>query len=159
MLSQEERGDESVKSLESKCMEMIKDAEEYDTVSLHTQANEVKDALNQLRAEFDKESYDVDRLKLLKATVDRRAIVLEYYLQTVCSKYKDTYAKRVLVEQLCRQVTGKVKDVALGRVEKDMILWAGFNKSVVKMKSRSLKLLFDLSKEELQLIEEIKKEL
>jgi hypothetical protein len=158
MLNQEERETNSVKAITEKCNEMFKDAEEYGTISLHTAMANVKDALKSLNEEFEKERYDEKKLNLLKQAVDRNAIILEYHLQTVCSKYRDIYLQRVAVEQFSQQVIAKSKAISLDRVEKDIVLWSSYARSMLGIKRKSLKLIFDLSEDEVKLMEEIKKE-
>lgn len=159
MLNQEERVADSVQTLVSRCNKMFKDAEEYDLVSLHNCVREVQSAIDVLTEEFNKESYDEHKVELLKQAVERNAIILEYYLQTVCSKYKNKYLERIYVEQTCQQVLGRSKLEAMNHDKEGMLRWASFSRSMLKMKRKSLHLNFELTKEERELLEDIVKEL
>ena len=159
MLNQEERVADSVQTLISRCNKMFEDAKEYDLVSLHNCSKEVQSAIDVLQEEFNKDSYDEHHIELLKQAVERNAIILEYYLQAVCSKYKNVYLERVYVEQTCQEVIGRSKFEAINGDKDNIVRWASYARSMLKLKRKSLHLNFELTKEEKELLEEIVKEM
>ena len=149
----------SVKALTEKCEEMCRDAEDYESIILSTLSKQVKDSVREMQEEFNKERYDNKTLELLKQNVDRNAILMEYHLQAVCSKYKDIYMKRAYIENFCQQVCGKTKAITLGRITADNLVWSSYAKAMLQLKRRSLHLIFELTEEDVRLVEDIQKEI
>ena len=160
MLNQdEERVTDSVQTLIGRCNKMFEDAKEYDLIQLNSCISDVQVAIDSLQEEFNKDSYDEWKVYLLKQAVEREAIILEYYLQTVCSKYRETYLLRVFVENACQDVIGYSKLVTLNGNKEETIRWADYARFVLKLKKRSLHLNFEVSKDEMKHLDNIIREM
>lgn len=159
MLSREERLSSSVKTITNKCEEMFKDAERYNLVSLHNAMAQVKESIKAMEEEFEKRRYDELSLQILKESVERNAIILEYYLQSVCSEYRDTYQLRCYVEEFVKKVIAKAHAVGTNVVEDDLVLWATYARFAIRLKRKSQHIEFYLSKEDREMIDDIEKQL
>lgn len=149
----------SVKEIITKCNEMISDAEQHNLITLGEVSAGLKVHMQKLEDEFEKDDCEQDVLNTYKSCVEQAAIVLEYQLQAVNSKYRDVYSKRMLVETTCNAVMERSAYVRMTGDQRELLRWSTYASDIMKLKRRSINLLFDLTEDDKAKIAEINKAL
>ncbi len=150
----------AVSQIKEECMRILEFADNLpERIDIFYGSKSLKESLERLLSEFNKENYDETNIAELKKVCEADAIKLEYCIMRFNEQYKKRYTDRVQITRLNESVRARVAEAFSNKETVKMGQLLAVYAKLDELLEESKHICFSLTQEQYKLLDILKEEI